>query len=642
MKRKRKQEIKTNKRIKKFTILNVPYYLSSSTSNSKIQAISHETTKKVNLNVDYHLQQEHNKDIQIYGMERNKNIQRLNEHIHNTTKFIVQNNIYLGSVVEVENQKIQKQENPKKIIFTYFKTITYVDIPSFVIFRKYQLIEDIKPISKIFIVKLGSNVTNLEIDNYKKMKLLKDVKNNFTRLDFDDVKDLKKSTFFSAQFYLCFDKSENIFFEDNLFFLKYLNIINGDYDKIFQLYHLNTVNNIFVSFLKMEEFICTHLPIYYYVTKITNYPLRNFFNGDLIFKAIDFLKLKECYKQNYRIDSDSCNKKKIKVSLKGIQDVFELNKKYDSNHYEHYLFQREDLLTSNGYCIRNKKIHVIDIFSAFGNSFLNIYERNKTEWQSFKVLYDIIKQLISLRLEKSSSDIIKTACKNLVNAGCYGTLNQSSLFPLKPDLMKKIVKDTYQVMIKSMGYLELKHGFRRIYSKNDSHFLIHKEVTNFEKDILGKLNNFLIKVGYPNSRFKFKGIYTHGIWFSQNSYVLYDGKEYKIIGSLKSEKWAPKTIRDFVLHIISIMFFEDKKKLDFNKEVEMHKKRTKVTASNFIFKERDMYYTYVKNATKPKRPIKLKLIDFLKQKFEIDATHTYSIYMDKAKKLFDEKFKLWL
>jgi len=561
LKRKRKEENSSKKKKKEYILTEIPFYISSSIDNSNVKVIDPLYNDKASITLIYNLTEK--KDFKIYGEKDTKNCYNLDNHIHNAAKFLVQNELYFGCRIEVSKGVLLNVLPFKNLEFVYFKTINlYDNIPVYILFRRYLLDDNCKiiPKSKVFICKLGDTICDFPINNYKKFEFLNE--NDFENISMKNVLDLLNSKYFKAHFYFSFDSKENII-NKNVFYLNKLPKLKKEFDELYILYNYNlSVKNIFITFIEMEKFILTHLPIYFYINKLTNFPFQNFFQGFSLFKAIDYLKLKECFKQNYRIKHPVTKKKQ---STKDYLEVFLLNNKYNPENYRGYL-NNKDLITTQGYVV-NKTIFEIDIFSAYGSSFLNIYEKEKLV--EFKVLYDVIKKLLNLRRSSPFDEIITKVCKILVNAGCYGSLNDisSRVFPLYPELMIKIIQNNQSVMKLAIKFL-VDLGYRRIYSKLDSHFLIFKDnkksIKQFECDLLS-LNKYL-STGFPNSEFKFKGKHSNGVWFNQNNYVLHNNGEFIIKGRLKSKKY-PKTIREFCKKVCKKLF-KSNEKLDFKSEYE--------------------------------------------------------------------------
>lgn len=631
-KRKREEKNTIRKKMnKEYILTQVPFYTSSSIENTNIKIIDPVTRDRATITLIYNLKEK--SDYKIYGEKDPKKCTSLDTHIHNSAKFLVQNELYFGCRIVVSGGALVKVLPSKRMEFIYFKTINlYDNIPVYVIFRRY-LLEDCKisPISKVYICKLGDTICDFPINNYKKFKFLN--KEDFEYFEVKNELDLTKSKHFKALFYFAFEQKEDIFNENTLFLNK-LTELKDEFDLLYNLYNYNLcVKNIFITFIEMEKFIINYLPIYFYINKLTSFPFQKFFNGHPLFKAIDFLRLKECFKQNYRIKHPGVKRPQ---KTKDYIEVFLLNEKYSSKLYKGYL-NKSDLITNQGFVV-NKPMFEIDIFSAYGCSFLNVYE--KEELEEFKVLYVVIKKLIELR-KASTLDTVIRVCKLLINAGCYGSLNDvsSKIFPLYPELMIKIIQNTQQAMKASLKFMEIL-GYRRVFSKLDSHFLIWKGkrgIKEFEKD-LTSLNDFMSK-DFPNSKFKFKGQHSNGIWFNQNNYVLsgFKDKDELVIKGRLNSKMYPKTIRDFCLDICKKLFCGEKLN-DFKIEYQEHKQKTKVTFDNFRFKEKGNFFVYVKGIEKSWE--KHNLITSISKNFYIHKKKTYLEY-EKTIKVFFNKLGIF-
>ena len=196
--------------------------------------------------------------------------------------------------------------------------------------------------------------------------------------------------------------------------------------------------------------------------------------------------------------------------------------------------------------------------------------------------------------------------------------------------MNDIVKNAQKVMIESIKFLEL-NGMRRIFSKNDSHLLIFKRTEKFQEatfdDIHLRLNIFLSR-RFKNSKFKLGGIYTNGVWFHQNSYVLRKKSgDFVVKGDLKKLGF-PKTIRMFGLDMVKEIF-NGNSRINFSEKYTNHKNRVPVTFNSFMFKEGDDFFVFVKEIDQTTR--KMNFVTALSNNFTIDADATYDHFEDRIK-----------
>jgi hypothetical protein len=650
-KRKRQIENSKNKKVK------YTYLKTVDSIDPKLVVI--EPYKKQIKTINFSLNLQKEDYDKIFG---EKKVEKISQgHIDNKTKFIVQNNMHFGcELILDEKKKIRRMVSFEQTSFTFFKTIKILDIPMYIIFRKYvieKLNDEIKirTDGKVFVCTIGDKKCSINIEEYQDYKFLP--KNDFAMCTVKSVKELQSLMTFKSTFYFCYDLSENVFKKLTVFPLSKLCVqrnLKTDYDTIFALYKSNiNMKCNFVGFVELERFIFEFIPIYFYLSILTSYPFELFFSGygNGIVQSIDYLKLRRCFKHKYQVRRPTKNKEE--VTLEGMQEVFELNKYFIENGvdnffvngsttnfeilnttYEGYL-NHDDIIRKDGYLI-NKIIFEIDIYRCYGSSFLNIYEKDKLE--EFKVLYDIVKKLFYFT-RKSKSDVVKTVCKMLVNAGCYGSLNRKNpkLFSLFPNLMLAIVKNAQDVMQRAYDFLEA-NGLQVVFSKNDSYFLIFKSEIKLEDGkmkfdkILEELNLYLSKI-FKNSKFKLKGIYSNGIWFHQNSYVVkeYDRENFILKGQLKSKVW-PKTIRMFAFEIIKRMF-NGETDFNFDDEFRNHQNNTNVTFDNFIFKELDKFYVYVRNYGET---IKLNFKAAISNNLPIDANYTYSKYENFVKTMLSK------
>jgi hypothetical protein len=508
----------------------------------------------------------------------------------------------------------------------------------YVIFRRY-IIENIQNEIKIFVngKVFICSICNLEcginINEYQKFDFIP--KEDIVVFKSNSVKELSNLITFKSTFYFCFDSSENIFNDIIVYPLNKLKVNNElirKYDLVFYLYKYNiNLKNIIIGFIELEKFIFNFIPTYFQISMFTSYPFEMFFSGygNGITQSISYLKLKRCFKQKYKVPPP--RRKKETVKLKEYQENFELNKNYNKETYEDYL---DDMIVKNDAYLVNKMFFEIDIYRCYGSSFLDIYEREKLI--EFKVLYDIVKRLFQIT-KKSKSDVVKTVCKLLVNAGCYGSLNEVKpiFFSLFPSLMIKIVKNAQEIMIKALKFINEK-GLQIIYSRSDSFFLIFKNsVSEKEQNknihiIIDDLNKEICKE-YPNSKFRLRGVYTNGVWFHLNNYVVKDYSTKKLIikDRLKSKVW-PKCIRNFGLNLVERMF-KGEKKFNFKKEYRDHKKKVKISFDNFIFMKTGNFFVYVKNSKN-----EMSLANAMSKRVFIDVEATYSKFEVSVKKMFSK------
>ena len=97
----------------------------SAMENSNIKVIDPLTKYRASITLIYNLKEK--KDFKVYGEKDAKNCRRLDCHIHNVSKFLVQNELYFGCRIVVSGGSLVKVLPSKPIDFIYFKTINLYD-----------------------------------------------------------------------------------------------------------------------------------------------------------------------------------------------------------------------------------------------------------------------------------------------------------------------------------------------------------------------------------------------------------------------------------------------------------------------------------------------------------------------------------
>lgn len=629
--------------------------------------------------------------IKLYGSNENikkDEIYNLNSHILPIITFLIKNKLYFGCTMNILNNKIYNILPADNLTYTFFKTVKLQKVPLYILARKYLLNKNESyPISKIIIFKLSNGINPFNI-LYKEIKFLNT--NDYEEIIVNNYIKILKHDVFVSNFTVCFNNNEYIFKKNNTFNLflnkliplKYKNDVNIIkqiyelnsmliYDEIYRKFYrrmticyifkgyymvkftvkliqhflyillffllLGNTKEIFLSFVEIEKFILYNIPIYYSTSILSYYPFESFFYGKKIPRAIEYMKLEGCINNNYWIKPFI--KIKHKISTKSYIFTHYLSKKYKPIEYVNYLDSKCDIISKKCFVICDKYIYTVDIFSAYGSSFLHLCKNIETK-KKYYPFYLIALDLYNKR-KKTKNFGLSFIYKNLLIAGCYGSLNMmllNQIFPTDTNLLKDIVCLNGNIMEKSYKILQ-ENEYKVIYSKNDSHFFLSKNNVDVNiTELLDKLNNN----DYTYSKFKFDGKYKYCIFFNQNSYVLQKEKIYNketdvLKGKIFNSLTIPTVIKKFGLFIIEKIFGKIRK-INFNLIYQEFKKTQMITFSNFMFTHKDKYVIYVNDS---EHTTNLHFIEeIIKCKYYINAKYTYRHFENKIYSLFKE-LKIW-
>lgn len=350
------------------------------------------------------------------------------------------------------------------------------------------------------------------------------------------------------------------------------------------------------KFVEEERMLLKNFPLYYEVCRFAYFPMELFLQGAPVRKAVEYLLMQECLRLERSFPEGSASKQKI--LLKDYIRVTLLNKPPDPEYFP----ESSCILKDGMLLVLGKLFREVDIFSSYPSGFMNIYEGGNLN--EFGPLYECVKRLLSIR---STSGRNSRVWKRVLNAGCYGCLNMRNfMFGTQPQLMKSIVQNVYSAMIQSEKILD-SMGYMILYSKNDSHFIVRKTKSEIDEELFAKhvniLNSSLCEMGFPNTKFVYKGAYRYGLWLNdKSSYILqkcekFNSKTDKLRGTPFNSLSLPLVIRNFAISSVN-KYFKTQMEMNFRREYENYRSKCRKDPTAFFFKKKSELSIFAEGSSK--------------------------------------------